>query len=85
MQDLSIDHIVPRSRGGRSTWENCVLACVRCNRKKANRMQHEAGLHLHREPKEPRWSPFVSIPIAQRRTSWEQFISHEYWNVELEH
>lgn len=84
LQDLSIDHVTPRSRGGRSSWGNCVLACIRCNRKKANRTLQEAGLHLQRDPKEPRWSPFVSIPIAQRRTSWEQFISHEYWNVELE-
>lgn len=83
MQDLSIDHVVPRSRGGHSSWENCVLACIRCNRKKANRTLAEAGLHLQRSPGEPRWSPFVTIPLAQRRTSWEQFISNEYWNVEL--
>jgi 5-methylcytosine-specific restriction endonuclease McrA len=83
LQDLSIDHVVPRSRGGHSSWENCVLACIRCNRKKANRTLAEAGLHLQRMPGEPRWSPFVTIPVAQRRTSWEQFISNEYWNVEL--
>lgn len=84
MQDLSVDHIVPRSRGGRSTWENCVLACLRCNRRKANRTLRESGLRLLREPSVPKWSPFVTIPVAQRRTSWEQFISHEYWNVELQ-
>jgi 5-methylcytosine-specific restriction endonuclease McrA len=83
VQDLSIDHVVPRSRGGHSNWENCVLACIRCNRKKANRTLAEAGLRLQHTPGEPKWSPFVTIPIAQRRTSWEQFISNEYWNVEL--
>lgn len=83
LPDLSVDHIVPRSRGGTSTWGNCVLACLRCNRKKANRTLKESGLRLARAPAEPRWSPFVTIPLAQRRTSWEQFISNEYWNVEL--
>ncbi|MCB9465239.1 MAG: HNH endonuclease [Candidatus Eisenbacteria bacterium] len=83
LHDLSVDHVVPRSRGGTSTWENCVLACLRCNRKKANRTLRESGLRLTRAPREPRWSPFVTIPVAQRRTSWEQFISNEYWNVEL--
>ncbi len=83
IQDLSIDHVIPRSRRGKSNWENCVLACLRCNRRKANRTLKESGLKLHRQPKEPRWSPFVTIPLAQRRTSWEQFISNEYWNVEL--
>ena len=83
LPDLSVDHIVPRSRGGRSTWDNCVLACLRCNRRKANRTLKESGLRLTRAPQEPRWSPFVTIPVAQRRTSWEQFISNEYWNVEL--
>lgn len=84
IQDLSIDHVVPRSRGGRSTWLNCVLACLRCNRRKANRTLPEARLHLIRTPKEPTWTPFITIPLAQRRTSWEQFISNEYWNVELD-
>ena len=41
--ELSIDHVLPRSRGGRTTWENCVLACVRCNSKKADRTPREVG------------------------------------------
>ena len=65
------------------TCQYCVLACIRCNRKKANRTLAEAGLRLQHLPGEPKWSPFVTIPITQRRTSWEQFISNEYWNVEL--
>jgi 5-methylcytosine-specific restriction endonuclease McrA len=84
VEELSVDHIVPRSRGGRSTWANCVLSCLRCNRRKANRTVEESGLHLIRQPAEPTWTPCISIPIGYRRTSWEQFISNEYWNVELE-
>ncbi len=84
VSELTVDHIVPRSAGGRSTWENCVIACLRCNRRKANRTLSEAGLHLSKPPMEPRWSPCVAIPIAKRRASWEQFVSEKYWNVELE-
>jgi len=82
--DLTVDHIVPRSVGGRSTWENCVLACLRCNRRKANRTLQEAGMRLQRPPLEPHWSPCIAIPLAKRRASWEQFVSEKYWNVELE-
>lgn len=82
--ELSIDHVIPRSLGGKSTWENCVLACVRCNRRKANKLLHEAGLRLAIEPKRPRWSPALEIPIGRRLHSWERFISDRYWDIELE-
>ncbi len=81
--ELTIDHVIPRSKGGRSTWENCVLACLECNRRKANRTLEEAGMTLLRQPKAPRWSPFISIPIAKRKASWEHFVAEAYWNVEL--
>ncbi len=84
ISDLTIDHVVPRSEGGRSTWENCVLACLPCNRRKANRTLRDSGIHLLRAPKEPHWTPFVTIPLAKRKASWEQFISERYWNVVLE-
>jgi 5-methylcytosine-specific restriction endonuclease McrA len=84
MCDLTVDHVTPRSEGGRSTWENCVLACLRCNRRKANRSLGESGIRLLRVPREPRWSPCIAIPLAKRRASWERFVSERYWNVELE-
>jgi 5-methylcytosine-specific restriction endonuclease McrA len=82
--DLSIDHVVPRSRGGRSTWANCVVACLRCNKRKANRTLGESGLSLVADPGEPAWSPYLSLNLGRRRVSWERFISDKYWNVELE-
>ena len=82
-EELSIDHIVPRSRGGRSTWENCVLSCVRCNARKSNRILDETGLRLLRRPYKPKWTPYLHVPIGKRKTSWEQFISDSYWDVEL--
>ena len=52
-EQLTLDHIIPRSRGGRETWENLVAACVRCNVKKGNRTPKEAGMTLHRLPRRP--------------------------------
>lgn len=84
LDELSVDHIIPRSKGGHSNWTNCVLACLRCNRRKGNRTAEDAGIRLRKPPVEPSWTPCITIPLVNRRTSWEQFISHEYWNVELE-
>jgi 5-methylcytosine-specific restriction endonuclease McrA len=81
--ELSIDHVVPYSRGGRNTWENCVLACMKCNRKKGNRLPQEAGLKLLHEPRRPKWTPIVEIPVGRRRQSWEKFVSERYWNIAL--
>lgn len=78
--ELSIDHVLPRSRGGRTTWENCVLACLRCNRRKANRMPEEAGLRLLRPPRRPEWSPLARTPESRRRPSWRHFVSGRQWS-----
>jgi 5-methylcytosine-specific restriction endonuclease McrA len=72
--DLTVDHVVPRSMGGRTSWVNCVVSCVRCNRRKSNRTLAEAGVRLIREPREPIWSPCLTIPTGQRKQSWEPFI-----------
>ena len=80
--DLTIDHVVPRSQGGQSTWENCVLACVACNHKKANRTPSQAGMRLRKAPVRPDWNPVYS-QHAVRVESWAKFISHAYWDVEL--
>ncbi|MFN6145901.1 MAG: HNH endonuclease [Planctomycetota bacterium] len=70
---LSIDHVLPRSRGGATNWENCVLACVSCNARKADRTLKEAGLHLLRAPVRPRWSPYLNVRPNQRMESWSRF------------
>ncbi len=74
LDELSIDHVMPRSRGGKTTWENCVLACVRCNTKKANKTLRESGFQLLRAPGKPTWSPLLeSIPQAHP-PSWRKFL-----------
>lgn len=83
LDSLTIDHIVPRSRGGTSTWENCALACIECNKKKADRTPKEAHMKLATKPSRPKWQPLYATrhsPVA----SWAKFISEAYWNVELE-
>ncbi len=83
-EELTIDHVVPRSRGGRSSWENCVLACVSCNKRKSNRLVAQAGMKLYKRPVAPHWSWDVEVAVGHRRASWGQFLSDQYWNVELE-
>lgn len=79
---LTIDHVLPRSRGGQSTWSNCVLACSDCNSRKADRTPNEAGMPLLAEPVRPRWKPEYSAKDI-RVDSWSKFISEAYWSVEL--
>ena len=74
--DLSIDHVVPRSLGGHSSWENCVLSCKQCNHKKRNRTPAQAGMSLLRKPEKPRWSPLFEAPCERTRERWSRFVRH---------
>src|SRR5436190_1359008 len=81
---LNLDHVIPRDRGGPTTWENIVCSCIECNTQKANRTPQEAGIHLIRKPKRPKWRPFVQITFSlHQHDSWKHFIDLAYWNVEL--
>ena len=53
-QELNLDHVIPRDRGGQTSWENVVTSCIRCNSRKGNRLPHEAGMRLVRRPQKPR-------------------------------
>jgi len=82
--ELSIDHVVPRSRGGRTVWNNVVCACTKCNVRKGGRTPVEAGLHLVREPIQPKFSPVISLHAgSEKYRSWKQFLDTAYWHVEL--
>lgn len=82
-EELTIDHVMPRSRGGTSTWENCVLACLNCNKRKADKTPDECRMPLKREPFRPRWKPMYAWH-SMRIESWSKFLSEAYWNVELD-
>lgn len=86
--ELNLDHVIPRSRGGMTTWENIVCACLECNRLKGGRTPEEAGMRLRRKPRRPAWTPFVARTLAGTcYREWRPFlggIDGAYWNVELE-
>jgi len=84
-EELNLDHVIPRHYGGKTTWENIVCSCVKCNSIKANRLPHEASMHLTRKPSKPQWRPVISIAARGRKhDEWKHFIDVAYWNVELE-
>jgi 5-methylcytosine-specific restriction endonuclease McrA len=82
--EVTIDHVVPRSKGGKSSWVNCVLACIACNRRKADRTLHESGMKLVRAPVEPKVRVLISVPGLPIYQSWRSFVSDKYWDTPLE-
>jgi len=85
---LNLDHVIPRSRGGLTTWENVVTSCHACNRKKGGRTPKEAGMKLMHTPFKPSSVPFLDL--STRSVHYEEwkpffnFIDFSYWNAELE-
>jgi 5-methylcytosine-specific restriction endonuclease McrA len=75
-QDLTIEHIVPRSRGGPTTWENCVAACEDCNGRKADQTPKEAGMRLKTTPVRPAWRAKIRPP-SSTRAAWVPFLEKE--------
>ena len=80
-EDLTFDHVTPRSRGGTTTWENIVTCCITCNRKKADRTPTEAGLRLRAKPRKPAYLPSITVKMdtSQIPAEWAP-----YWTVALE-
>jgi 5-methylcytosine-specific restriction endonuclease McrA len=82
--ELSLDHIVPRSQGGTSSWENIVCACVSCNVRKGGRTPKQAHMGLIRRPEKPKRSPMLNLKLTQKKyKSWQAFLDNAYWDVEL--
>ena len=74
--EITIDHVLPRSQGGASSWANCAAACIACNAKKGDRTPEQAGMRLRRRPVRPEWKPFYAsraVPVE----SWSRFLKHE--------
>jgi 5-methylcytosine-specific restriction endonuclease McrA len=75
-KELTFDHVLPRSRGGLTNWENIVTACKSCNTKKRDRTPEEANMSLAKLPVRPKWLPAVSITITHQRShsAWKEYL-----------
>lgn len=71
---MTIDHVIPRSRGGKSVWENTVAACGGCNRRKGNRLPHEIQMHPRKKPRPPSPTLFITIASPTVPASWQPYI-----------
>ena len=70
----SIDHVVPRSRGGEHVWENVVAACRRCNTNKRDRLLHETTMRLPHHPEAPRHLSWVMVAFGEVPDAWQQYL-----------
>lgn len=88
-REATWDHVIPRSKGGKNTWENLVLCDAAINRQKDNKTPEEAGLKLLRKPFKPKWHPVYASFLKKRPESWYNFVKKEdwsigYWDIQLE-
>ncbi|MCP3167245.1 MULTISPECIES: HNH endonuclease [Myxococcus] len=85
--ELNLDHVMPRTQGGKTTWENVVCSCVPCNLKKGGRTPEQADMRLLKKPVRPRWTPLFRG--ASRKVTYQEWLPFlhladaSYWNVEL--
>ena len=84
ISELTYDHVVPRSRGGKTSWDNIVSCCYACNAKKANRTPAEAKMVLRSMPARPAWVPSVEIRVSTKSIpdAWRDYV---YWTGEVDH
>jgi 5-methylcytosine-specific restriction endonuclease McrA len=75
-ESITIDHVLPRSQGGTSSWTNCVAACETCNARKADRSPEQADMRLRKRPVRPAWKPLYAA-FGARVASWDRFLTHE--------
>lgn len=84
--ELSVDHIIPKSKGGKTDWENVCLSCTDCNRKKGDKTMAQAKMsffHAGYKPKKPRLD-FFRFADSKPLKSWASFVSEAYWQVPLQ-
>lgn len=72
--NLTVDHVIPRSKGGGSGWENIVASCAPCNRRKGDRLPKQAGMHPRRAPRTPRAEVFIHVASPSIPAAWRQYL-----------
>ncbi len=70
---LTVDHVVPRSKGGTSTWDNIVASCAPCNRRKGDALPRQAGMHLLSQPRTPSAHVFIRVASPTIPAAWRQY------------
>lgn len=70
----SVDHVVPRSKGGPHTWDNVVAACRRCNSHKEDRLPRDAGMRLHRSPAPPADFTWLAARVGRIHPHWQEYL-----------
>ena len=84
LSQLSFDHVVPKSRGGKTTWENVVCCCLKCNGKKSDSMPKEVGMKLIRKPVRPRQNPVLSVKLDNPKYEiWRTFLSGSSMSLDV--
>lgn len=83
LSELSLDHVVPRVQGGKTTWTNLVAACSPCNMKKGGRTPDQARMKLRKQPIQPSWNPAITITVSTASVpdAWRDYL---YWTGSLE-
>lgn len=77
VKDLTVDHVIPRRHGGSTSWDNLVTACRRCNMKKGDKLLHQTNMQLIRQPRRPRYTPYISLTkyVAGRQNeAWRDYL-----------
>lgn len=72
---LTVDHVVPRSKGGTSTWDNIVASCAPCNRRKGNLLPRQVGMRLTKPPRTPNPNVFIQVASPSIPDSWRQYLA----------
>lgn len=80
-KDLTLDHVIPRSKGGKSTWTNLVTACKKCNAKKGDLSLEKSGMFLHKMPEKPSYLSFLRMNSTPHREDWVPFLSPKKYSA----
>jgi 5-methylcytosine-specific restriction endonuclease McrA len=71
---MTVDHVIPKKRGGKDEWENLVCACTNCNNKKGDRTPEQAGMILMRPPKRPNHLTYIQQFIGSQESRWRRYL-----------
>jgi 5-methylcytosine-specific restriction endonuclease McrA len=73
--NLTVDHVIPRSKGGGSSWDNIVASCAPCNRRKGDALPRQAGMRLQKQPRTPPATVFIHVASPTIPVAWQQYLA----------